>query len=252
MIRSYLFRTLKSYRFVLSILGVFIVCMLRLTNGAITASDVVGDLDLLVNLDAFRKVIAVFSAIPFASTFADEWNNNVTLLYVLRSSAKKYSWSQVLVCFSISFLTALSGFLLFIIADSFRLPLYLPDGNPAIPPYGCFLENNMVYMNLLLVSVGFSLSCAMWSTTGLLMSSIFPSSFIAFCTPFVASYLLERITLNFPPQFNLLHVALSRINVLNNPWTSFLWVVVVFTVLSLITGKLFVHIVEKRIRNEIS
>ena len=194
----------------------------------------------------------VFSAIPFASTFADEWNNNVTLLYVLRSSAKKYSWSQVLVCFSISFLTALSGFLLFIIADSFRLPLYLPDGNPAIPPYGCFLENNMVYMNLLLVSVGFSLSCAMWSTTGLLMSSIFPSSFIAFCTPFVASYLLERITLNFPPQFNLLHVALSRINVLNNPWTSFLWVVVVFTVLSLITGKLFVHIVEKRIRNEIS
>ena len=84
------------------------------------------------------------------------------------------------------------------------------------------------------------------------MSSIFPSSFIAFCTPFVASYLLERITLNFPPQFNLLHVALSRINVLNNPWTSFLWVVLVFTVLSLIIGKVFVHIVEKRIRNEIS
>lgn len=252
MIHSYFFRTIKSYRFVFSVLGVFIVCMLRWTNGALTASDVVGDLDLLVNIDAFRKIIAVFSAIPFASAFADEWNNNVTLPSVIRSSAKKYAWSLVLVCFLIAFLTALLGFVLFIIADSFRFPIYLPDGNPVTPPYGVFLQNNMEYMNLLLVSVDFSLSCAMWSITGLLMSSIFPSSFIAFCTPFVASYLLERITLNFPSEFNLLNIALSRIDVLNNPWTSFLWVVIVFIGLSAIMGKLFVHIVEKRVKNEIS
>ena len=250
MIRMYFMRTIKSPKFFISVFGVFIICMLRLTNGIFTATNIVDDIDLLVNLDAFRKVIAVFAAIPFASTFADEWSSNMSLSCVLRSSPKKYAWSQVTVCFLSAFITTLLGFLLYWLVDSFRLPLYIPDGNPLTPPYGVFLANGLAWLNILLVIVDFSLSCAMWSVTGLLISSIFPSSFIALCTPFVASYLLERITLNFPDQFNLLFVALSSVNILNNPWASFLWIVCLLSLLSAVFGAVFAYVIERRLKNE--
>lgn len=250
MIRMYFIRTIKSPKFMISVLGVFFICMLRLTNDIFTAPDIVGDIDLLVNLDAFRKIMVVFAAFPFASSFADEWNSNISLSCVLRSSSKKYAWSQVIVCFLSAFLTTLLGFLLYWLVDSFRLPLYLPDGNSISPPYGMFLANGLAWLNVLLVIVDFSLSCAMWSVTGLLISSIFPSAFIALCTPFVASYLLERITLNFPDQFNLLFVALSSVNIMNSPLASFLWVVCLFSLLSAIFGAVFAYVVERRLKNE--
>ncbi|MBP1546274.1 MAG: hypothetical protein J6A37_06715 [Oscillospiraceae bacterium] len=250
MIYAYLIRTLKQPKLFISVLGVFAMCMMRLTNGAFTADDLVGDLDLLVNIDAFRKVIVVFSAVPFASVFADEWNHKMTISCVLRSTPKKYAWSQVVVCFTTAFLVTLLGFILFLVVNSFRMPIYIPDGNPTTPPYGVLLEKNMPLIHLLVISVNFSISCAMWSVTGLLMSAIFPNTFIAVCTPFIASYMLERITLNFPDKLNLLYVALSRISILDNPIVSFLYVIVVFCGLTIIFGYTFSVIVEKRVKNE--
>lgn len=251
MISAYLKRTFKRPVFFISVLGVWGVCLLRFINGSLTAADVVGDLDLLVNLDAFRKVIAVFAALPFASTFAEEWKANMSFSCILRCSPKKYAWSQVLMCFLTAFLTSIMGFILFLISDSFRMPLYIPDEISSTSPFGYFLDHQMVWINLLLVSANFSISCAMWSVSGLLMSAVFPDKLIAVCTPFIASYLLERITLKFPDQFNLLYVALSRISIMGSPLLSFLYVIFLFSLITLLLGFIFVHMVEKRVKSEI-
>lgn len=251
MIRAYLGRTFRRPLFFASILGVWGVCMLRLANGALTSADVAYDLELLVDVDGFRKVMAVFAALPFAPTFAEEWKANMSYSCILRCSPKKYAWAQVAACFLTSFAASMAGFMLFIACDSLRLPLYVPDGNPLPEPYGCLLGNGMVWAYLMAVSANFSLSLAMWSVSGLLMSAVFPDRLVAACTPFAASYLLERVTLEFPAPFNFLHAALSEISIMGSPVLSSLHVLLLFSLASLAFGFIFVCIVERRARSEI-
>lgn len=249
---NYILFTLKKPRFYISIIGVFLLCTMRWVEGTMISADIVTDLDLLIGIDAFRKLIIVFSVIPFVSVFAEEWNSKLINSCLVRINIKKYVWSHVITCFTITFITTFLGFVLFIFVDTFRLPVYVPDENIPGPPYGLLLSAGLPWLEILFAAITFSMSCSMWSIFGLLVSAVLPNVFVAICTPFVASYVLERITLNFPSKLNLLYITISAVSVKDSPVLTFIYSILVFAIISLTLGLIFSGIVKRRIENGVS
>ena len=250
MIKAYIYKILHSVTFYLSIIGVFLICSIRRLGGALGGEDVLMETNILLDLDAFRKVIAVFATLPFAANFAVEWKSSVTNSCILRSSSSKYILSNIFFCFITAFITVLIGMILFICLYTLKLPLYIYDPNPKIPPYGVLIDQGFPMIYLLIRIIVFSFSCAMWSVSGLALTALFPDPFVAACSPFIASYLLERISMQFPDVFNLWFLSLSRITIYDNAIISFVYTISVFTLLAAFFGLIFAKVVKRRIANE--
>ncbi len=253
MIRAYLYKILHSALFYLSIVGVLLICLIRMVEhyiGNFTGGDIVMEVNILLDLDAFRKVIAIFAALPFAANFANEWNSNITSSCVLRSSGGRYVTANICFCFVTAFAVVFIGMTLFMFIFSFQLPLYEFDPNPKIPPFGILIDKGFPALYLLIRIFIFAFSCAMWSISGLALAALFPDPFVSACTPFVASYLLERLTMKLPDNFNLWYLSLSRM-MSDNAVSSFIYIITVFTILTVFWGLIFAKIVKRRIANEI-
>lgn len=250
MIRAYIYKILHSVPFYLSIIGVFLICSIRMLGGAFGGEDVLMEMNILLDLDAFRKVIAVFAALPFAANFAVEWKSNVTNSCILRSSSNKYIAANIVFCFITAFITVLIGMILFMCIYTLKLPLYIFDPNPKIPPYGILIDQGFPTIYLLIRITIFSFSCAMWSISGLALAALFPDPFVATCTPFITSYLLERVSMQFPDVFNLWYLSLSRVAIYDNAVISFIYTIAVFTLLAALFGFIFAKAVKRRIANE--
>lgn len=252
MFRAYIYKLLHSPVIYLCILGVTAICATRFIDRSISASDVLGEMDILLDIDAFRKTITIFGAVPFAANFSDEWTNACANNCIVRCGIKRYALSNVIVCAVSSFLTIFAGMMIFMGIYSAYVPFYIPDPNPAPPPYGVFIEKGYPIVYSMLRVLVFSLSCSMWSLSGLAISALFPNKYIAICTPFVASYVLERITMECPDVFNLWYLSLSNISICGNPYITLFYSLFVFVSLSAALGNVFYYLLRKRVRNEIN
>lgn len=249
MTKAYLYKISHSALFLAGIAGVFLMCSIRMLN--IGTSDVLREVDILLDFDAFRKGIAVFAAIPFAANFANEWKSNTTNSCVLRSSCDRYIAANVVCCFIFAFITVFIGMTLFTFVYTFKLPFTAYDPNPKSRPFGMLIDKGLPVLYTMIRITIFSLSCAMWSITGIALAAIFPDPFVAICTPFIASYLVERMSMQLPPVCNLWYISLSRGPFLNNALLSFIYDVLVFVLLSVFFGLIFAKIVKRRVSNEI-
>lgn len=75
-------------------------------------------ISLFLDLDAFRKLVVIFAALPFAANFADEWKNNVTISCVTRKGVRKYAVSNVILCAATAFFAVFLGIILYIYAGN--------------------------------------------------------------------------------------------------------------------------------------
>lgn len=248
MTKAYLYKISHSALFLVGIVGVFLMCSIKMLDKS--SSDVLREVDLLLNFESYRKGLAVFAAIPFAANFANEWRSNTTNSCVLRSSCNRYIAANVVCCFIISFITVFVGMMLFTFVYTFKLPFHVYDPTPYAPPFG-MLRNSFPFLYTIIQITIFSVSCAMWSITGIALAAIFPDPFVATCTPFVSSYLVERVSMQLPPELNLWYLSLSRVPILNSPVISFFYAVLVFVLLSAGFGLIFAAIVKRRVANEI-
>lgn len=133
MIKAYFYKVSRSTLFYISIVGVFLMCSIRMLGGALTGADVLTEVNILLDLDAFWKTIVVFAAIPFAANFANEWKSNIANNCILRSSVDKYITANIVCCFFTAFIVVFIGMLLFMFLYIIKLPLYIFDPNPKIP-----------------------------------------------------------------------------------------------------------------------
>ena len=46
----------------------------------------------------------------------------------------------------------------------------------------------------------------MWAVSGAAVSAIIPNSFVAICTPYIFSYIIEKITMTLPDYLNLYYL----------------------------------------------
>lgn len=252
--RAYLYKLIRNPLFYAGILGTAALCASRrlFPNAAIGASVAV-EIDILLQIDSMRKVIAIFGALPFAANFADEWNNMVTLGCVSRCGVRKYTFANIVLCFLSSVIAVFCGIMLYAGICSVFMPLYNYEDmgrNPMSVLESAFFTNHLALLYIMYNVFVFAASCAMWSVMGMMLTSFFPNKYVAICSPFVASYVIERISMQLPDNLNLWYVSLSRLG-WDNVLLQFLYSVGLFVILSAICGRIFAVKVRRRVQNEI-
>lgn len=252
MTKAYLHKFLRSPSLYISVLGVTAVCATHFLRGDIALNSVVYQIDLFLSLDTYRKAICIFGALPFAANFAVEWNSSVTNGCITRRGVKKYAISNVVICALSSLLVVFVGMMIFCGVYSMFIPVYNSgDANMIFPPYGVFLSAGMPWLYIAAYSLVFAASCSMWAVMGMMLSAVFPNKYIAVSSPFIASYVVERISMQFPDKLNLWYLSLSRITIYN-PVITVLYNAGVFASITVLCGIAFTSIVKRRVCGEIS
>lgn len=249
MIRAYMYKLIRSPLLYISILGVAAVCSTDLLSHGIHYGNVVDRMNIFLNIGVYRKAVAVFCALPFTANFADEWSGGITLQCIARKGVKKYAAANILLCWFTAMLTTILGMLGF----CGFLSIFIPFSKPYVNPYG-FIFGELLHSGssgvyILLRIIIFASSCAMWAVIGMLLSAFFPNKYAAICAPFAASYVVERITIQFPPKFNLWYVSLSLVE-FDSDLLGFLYCVGIFAAIAAASGIGFYIVVRKRMRNE--
>lgn len=251
MSRAYFLKLFMSPLIYVSILGIAAVCATNFLNGWICTGSVVYHMNIFLDLDAYRKIIAVLGALPFAGNFADEWNEAVALHCIVRRGVGRYSLANIMFCFMVSLLSVFLGMMLFSGIYSLFIPFYEFDPNPKFTPYGVFLDEGHPFLYLAARVFVFAASCAMWSVMGMLLSAFFPNKYIAICSPFVASYVIERITIQFPDLLNLHVLSLSYLDKRYSPAFGLSYSLGIFIGVSAVCGLVFYTVVRRRTQCEI-
>ncbi len=247
MFRAYIFKIMRSPYLYIGFIGVLAISFYSMNRGR-NGGDVYTDLFLLLDIESYRRMYAIFGAIPFAANFADEWNSRTISSCVTRKNVLKYSVSNIAVCFISAFAAVFLGLMIFVFADLMLKPPF-DELNPT-GAYAELFENGAVLLPFLFTTMIFALSCGMWAIMGLTLSAFFPSKYVAVCSPFVFCYLIERLTRSFPEEFDLhalAHSATSHSAAFIVPWASG-----VFLAVSLICGIIFTLVVRRRVQNGLS
>lgn len=243
MFRAYFYKLIYSPLFYIGIAGVVGICCLRLMPSAFKGIDVLMEMELLTALDGFRKMFVIVGALPFAANFSDEWNSMITTSCITRKSVRKYAVSNVVMCYISSLATIFIGMMLFCAVYSIFIPFYVPESGSTFPPYDVLPP----LLGLMAKTFVFSASCAMWAVMGLMLTAFFPSKYIAICAPFVFSYAIERVTMNFPADFDLWGLSLSHTEM--SALSAFLWSNGIFAAIAVICGIVFTEVVERKVQN---
>ena len=247
MLKAYFYKLIRSPLFYIGIIGIVGVCSLRLLPSAFQGADVLMEMELIRALDGYRKIFVILGAVPFAANFSDEWNCMVTTNCVTRKSTKKYSAANVVMCYISALATVFLGMMIFAGIYSMSYPLYSVGGGSESGTYGIFSLNGFPMLDLAATTFVFAASCAMWAVMGLMLTAFFPSKYIAICAPFVFSYAIEHITMNFIDDFDLWGLSLSHTGLSALP--AFIYSNAVFAVIAALCGIIFTITVERRVRN---
>lgn len=248
--RAYLYKLLHDPLFYIGIFGTALLCACRqILPNASVYRDTTIELSALLDISSMRKMIAVFGALPFAANFADEWTNRITIGCVSRCGIKRYAVSNAVMCFISSLVAVFLGMMLFTGVLSFFKPVFVDSGNPMNILSETLLRGGAPWVYIMYRVFVFAASCAMWSVMGMMLTAFFPNKYVGLCAPFVASYILERFSMQLPPNFNLWYVSLSNIG-WENIWGQFFYSVGLFASLATICGLVFALTVKRRVQNE--
>ncbi len=250
-LRAYLFKTLRSPLFYTAVFGVMALCSTMFLTESFFRGDVVQNVNIFLHIGVYRKALVVFSALPFAANFAEEWDSRVTVHCVSRKGVRKYAAANIFFCFVTAMLTVFLGMMLFCGIYSFFVPFYLPGGNSYSFIFGKFLSNGHGEIFLTLMILVYAVSCAMWAVMGMLLSALIPNKYVAVCSPFAACYVIERISIQLSglKGDNLWYLSLSAVHC-DSDLLGFLYCTGVFVLISVLCGITFCILVQKRVRNE--
>jgi hypothetical protein len=255
-IRVDLVNAFLSPRFLLSAVGVLAFCLLSVSQymsfQRLETYSVLYVVDLLLGLSVFKKVVVIFAAVPFAAGFCSEWNTQYIRFLASRSGVVPYIWSKALVCLLSSFAVVCLGLLLFALLLSFFMPL-LPDDPGAVAsfPFAGFLTGAVPQAGLLSIVCIFALGNSLWVACGLTLSAYLPNRYLAVLSPFVFSYILENMTLGFPPWADLYVLTRAREVLDLGPLANLAYSVIFFGLLVFLCGLVFSHRVKQRVRNDV-
>ncbi|WP_043934332.1 hypothetical protein [Bacillus sp. EB01] len=243
--------------FYLSIIGVTVLCFISIWE-KISASGagitVYYSLDIFIGLTMLKKLVVLFAALPYVSSFCTDWKFQYIKPVVIRTGINRYIWSKVVTCFVSGFLTVFIGLITFISLLSFKLPLFPTEylnqefNNQT---FGSLALGDYPLLFLLAKSLVFSLAAALWSVVGLAVSAFIPIPFVAIATPVIASYILEELTMSLPSWLNLYLLTRSGNVIQEGPLVSLAFFIFIFIFYSVLAGFLFNYQVKRRMRNEV-
>jgi hypothetical protein len=264
-------RSFCSPKFFIAVLLIPIMCFVILGNDIVKSwlqedknhiytSDTLYYLDLLFNFSQFRQILLVISAIPFVTSFCNDWNNKYVMPLAVRSGIKRYSISKITTIFLSSFAVIFLGLTIFILIISINSPfINLQSGNTAYMIieknfYGDILKSSPLMLFITRLSIT-AVSSASWCTFALTVSALLPNKFLALGAPFIGFY-FYNIILIFIPQniskfFDADNLPGASQLISENSYLNLLYVYSFFSVTSIICGIVFHNIVKRRLGNEL-
>lgn len=250
MIKTHLKMIFTKPIYYLSIIFVFATVIIRLLY-LNDSEDVVSAVDIMLDLDGMRKIILIFAAVPFNAQFCNEYNSKMHHFFISRSSKKEYSISHVVNTVISSFTVTFLGLVLFIIVLSFYKTFYIfyPD-DPYHFAFGSLLAHNKPILYILAKISIYAISNSFWCMLGLILSVFTRNAYVAICGPFIFSYILEKLVLNFPDKINLYYLSLGRVQLGINTAIDYLYAILFFILLIIICGIVFYKQMKRVIENE--
>ncbi|WP_400243113.1 hypothetical protein AB3U99_18705 [Niallia sp. JL1B1071] len=241
--------------FYLAIIGVTVLCFISVWDSLKMPGVSVSYLiEIFIGLAMFKKIVVLFAAIPFVSSFCSDWKCQYIKPVIIRSGINKYIRAKIITCFVTGLITVFLGLLLFILLLSFRMPIFPIEnfGNIVYLPFSPLATSNFPISYLIARCFVFSLSAALWSVVGLTVSAFIPIHFVAIASTVIASYFLEQITYFYLPDWlNLYKLTGSEDVIHQGPYISLFYFIFVFVSFSALAGLLFQYQVKRRINNEV-
>lgn len=242
--------------FYLSILGVTILSFISIWEELSvwgSKMSIVYYFDIFVGLTMFKKLVVLFAAVPYVSSFCNDWKYQYIKPTIIRTGIKSYLWSKVTACFLSGFLTVFTGLILFTIILSFKIPVFPAKNIDQLitPPFAELAYGSFPIMYLLAQMFIFSMAAALWAVVGLTVSAFIPVQFVALAAPVIASYFLEELSMLLPKWLNLYYLTRSAEVIHQGPYISFGYYCLVFILYSALAALLFGYQVKRRVHNEV-
>jgi hypothetical protein len=258
--RMSLLQVARSPLFYLAVIGVCALCFFSVGQymkeswKGIHNQSVLYFFDLFIGLSMYKKLVVLFTVIPYAASFCSDWNCQFIKPVVIRTGVSRYIWSKITTCFLSAFFAVWIGIMLFVALMSTIMPVmpvHQLQNMVAGSPFESLAYSPLPVLYLFAEATVYSLAAALWSVVGLTVSAYMPNRFVAIATPVIAGYLLENLSMNLPVWLNLYLLTRSANVLKQGPAVSFAYFVFIFLLLSFLFGLVFSRQVRRRLRNEI-
>ena len=190
-IKTDLSRALVSWRFLLSIILMFLVWELNSKRFQIQ-EDVIYLFVHVWGRSITPLLAVVITSFSYASSYSEDIENNFLRYCIIRISIKKYVLSKIFICFIVAFLVVFVGTILFVFHQCFILPI-VANNSVTISDFGpmtCFqnllVNHTLIYM--IVQTFFYGLFCGAMSVLSLAFSTFIRNSYGVFVIPFLLHY----------------------------------------------------------------
>ncbi|MBP1994323.1 hypothetical protein [Paenibacillus eucommiae] len=241
-------RAILSTRFLASVCGVTLVLFLTSFGMINPLSDVLSVVKTTGGGNMIL-VVGILPLIPFATTFASEWEEGSASFWLVRSGVRNYAVSKVVVSAFSGTLTTFAGILLYALILLIKLPFFstITTGDAYAP----LLEAGMPVRYLLYSAAHLSLSSALFAVAALWISTYIPNRFTALAAPTVLYFALYRLTRfwDLPLYLNLGTIIEGTYHA-GSPQATILFKLGTVTILCLLMGYGIVGQIRRRLQND--
>lgn len=250
-------RAFFSYRFLLAIVLVVLLSYISIIQEYVSypGGNIVYYFEIFVLGGSFTLITLIIAVIPYGPSFCVDQKSQFIRLVQIRTTVGAYTWAKVIAVALSTFVAIIVGYIITLFLFSLHLPLvgsdYLEYGYQIINDtvIGSLLEiHPLLYLSVRICIIG--ASCMFWATFALLISAYFPNAFVVYVSPIITYYVFINSIGKLLPSFlklNLLFTGIANIGV---PLVSFIYILGLFLVLSIISGMLFSKKVKRRLANE--
>lgn len=194
LLKADLYRALLSLNFVISIMFTMFVMFISCSGYISNTSDVSYLLGSAITTSgSVLFILCVAPIFPYGLSFASDVEDKALPFWVIRAGNKKYAISKFLSSITAGFLSVASSMIIFSMIMSIFFPLFY--GKPSTgSSYAILLENNQPWTYLLVLTMHYSLSGALFAGAALTISTFIPNKFSTMTAPIVIYFVLMRLT----------------------------------------------------------
>lgn len=185
-------RAIISWRLLASICGVTLVLAISSMGAINPQEDVLSIVQLSGTGGNFVLIVLLLPLIPFATSFAAEWEERALAFWLIRTGVRTYASCKVIVSAVTGFLTTFVGVMLYAVILSFFLPFHHVYNTG--DAYEILLLQEMPVSYLFFSTAHLSLSSAIFAVLALWISTYFPNRFSALALPAVIYFVVYRLT----------------------------------------------------------
>lgn len=248
LLKTDIYRALLSVNFIISIMISIFVMFISCSRFIYSESNILKLLGYaLTGSGSVLPILCILPILPYTMSFVSELKDKALTFWIIRTGTGKYAASKFLSSTIAGFLSVAGSMTVFSPVMSIFFPLFngqISNGSP----YAILLKNNRQWTYILILTVHYSLSGALFAGAALTISTFIPNKFSTLAAPIVIYFVLMRLTAYAQiPDFLKLNILVEGICPDVTPSAAFLYKLIPVAV---ILG-ILLYITIKQIRKRI-